>query len=144
MKKLIVAVIATLSTTYLLAVPVRIKTTQKGNAKVQFAISFVDNIPTFTVGEQNDLQADRIARGFPGVVVSTGPSQFETNLSTCVLSDFVTVQDWEDAKTQAGIMIYLDELYVRIQTLLGSAQNAKAAKTQANYDYLSSQAKTLP
>ena len=128
------------------ATPIRFESGGKGSQKIKFAFGLVNGTTYWKQSEYNNaiVQANVFSGTTPVVSNQFIPSNFEVTLITGTLSDFNTPEDFNEAQTQAGIMPYLDELYVRIRTLTDSSQNAKAAKSQANYDFLSSQAKILP
>lgn len=128
------------------ATPFQFVAGKKGNAKIVFPYGTINGA---LVWKQAEYDATVVALSvFSGTSTITAslitPSQFELNLTTCTLTGFAEPEDFLAAQTQDGILPYLDELYVRIQTLIGGGFNAKAAKAQRNLDYLNSVAKSLP
>lgn len=126
----------------------RIKQTRRGDSKIDFPYGTVNGTTYWTQTEYNNVLAQLAV--FSGtttaaVAILITPSQFEFNLSTCVLSGFVSPDDFLAAQTYKGILPYLDELEIRIQSMNRVGGHAgQRADIQARLDYLSSQAKTLP
>lgn len=126
--------------------PVNYVSGNKDQQKIKLAYGLVNGTTYFKQSDFNAAIAALTVFSATSPIVQSlfTPTDFELTLMSGTLSNFNTLDDYYQAQTQAGIMPYLDELKVRILTLGDSNQNSKAAKMQANYDFLSSKAKTLP
>ena len=126
----------------------RLKVTKKGDTKVEFPYGSVNGVTYWTQTEYNNVLAQlAVFSGTSAAVVSNliTPTQLEFNISTCTLSGFATKDDFLDAQTYKGILPYIDELQVRVNSMNSVGGHAgQRANMQQRLDYLISAAKSLP
>ena len=127
--------------------PVQLKINGKMNVKIDFAYGNINGVIFWKASEYNQTLADITAVSGGTTTINASlytPTQFELNLTSCTITPITTIDDWNAAQTQVGLQPYVNELWLYLQVLPLSNQNAKANKAQSNFDYLNSVVKSLP
>lgn len=145
MKNILGAIVFLLAVSICSATEFRLKVSKKGAFKIEFPDSTVNGVTAWTNAEKNALvtQFNQFSGTSTVVIVPITPSQFELNLSTCMIN-IDSADDFTQGLTKTGIIPVLEALNVRLLAYQTAGMNSKAADIQQRLDYLGSVAKTLP
>jgi hypothetical protein len=145
MKKIIAICACLLSANICLATEFRLKVTNRGNFKIEFPNWSVNGVTAWSNAEKNALvtQFNQFSATSPVVLLPITPTEFEVNLSTCML-DIVTADEFAQALTKDGMIHVLEALNLRLLAYQTAGMNQKATDIQQRLNYLGSVAKTLP
>lgn len=147
MKYLIAVSVFFISLSVASATEFKLRSGKKGDIKIDFPYGSVNGQVFWNQNNFDSAVATIVSFATapaPTTVLIT-PTQFEFNLTTCTLSGFTTADEYREAQTYKGILPYIDELKVRVDSMnLVGGHGGLRADMQARLDYLISQAKILP